>query len=212
MSNTLHIAVLTVGSILIAVAVAVTLIRMAGRQSLLAGAWPRLVMGLAGVALIVWSLLAARPGTAPPVARVARVAAPAQVAASGAGPSAPTPAVIPQAHADLILLAGAELDDCTPPKRPSDPADGATATRAQMVASDAQAQAFNTATNAYLACLDQAANNFNRQYGAVLNANGLKQVQAIHDRIYNAAVDLDHAMADKFNQQLRIYKARGGTS
>jgi hypothetical protein len=81
-----------------------------------------------------------------------------------------------------------------------------------MIASDTQTQAFNTATNAYLACLDKAASDFDRQYGRILNGNGLREVEAMHTRIHNAAVDSDQAVADKFNQQLRVYKARGGTS
>lgn len=230
MSTDLHIAVLTVGLILIAAALVVTLVRMAGRQAVLAGVGPRLVMGLVGAALILWAVFAAHPRTmSASVATGARAAgagaagaiggpapaaaqSPATASVEGTSPAPATSAVVQPARTDLIVMAGTELDDCTAPKRPSDPPDGASATHAQMAASDAQAQAFNTATNAYLACLDQAASSFSHQYGAVLNANGLREVEAIRNRIHNKAVDVDRAVADKFNQQLRIYQVRGKTS
>lgn len=219
MSMDLRIAVLTIGVILIAAAVGVTLLRISGRRMVLAGAGPRLLMGLAGVALIVWAQLAAHRGAAPTSARVtatpatpAAPATPATPAAAAAAPSAPASAGVVPAHPDLIVLAGAELDGCRPPTRPADPPDGASATRARMVAADAQAQSFNRATNAYLACLDEAASDFDRQYGAVLSASARREVQAMEVRSHNAAVDLDHVVADKFNRQLHIFKARGNGS
>lgn len=231
MSTDLHIAVLTVGLILVAAAVVVSLLRMAGRQSALTGAGPRLLMGLAGVALILWAELAAHPGapralasvttgaggatSQSPAASSAQGASPASAGASapsGAAPSAPAPDVVQPGHPDLIVLAGTEFDGCMPPKQPADPPDGATATRAQMLASHALSQGFDTATNTYLACLDQAERNFDRQYGRGLTVDALREVEAMHTRIHNAAVDVDQTVANKFNQQLRTYKVRGGAT
>lgn len=188
MSSDLRIAVLTAGAILIAAAVVASLLRMAGRGPALAGAGPRLLMGLVGVGLVLWGAFARHSG------------------------SITSSAVATPAHPDLIVLAGSAFAGCVAPKQPAAPPDGATATRAQMIASDAQTQAFNVATNAYLACLDKTASQFDRQYGPVLNVNGLQQVEAMHTRIHNDAVSADQAVADKFNQQLRIFKARTGAT
>jgi hypothetical protein len=86
------------------------------------------------------------------------------------------------------------------------------ATKSQMLGSNRLTADFNTATNAYLGCLDQAASNFNRQYGRIMPLSGLRDVVAIHDRIHNQAVDADQLVANKFNRQLRIYRARGGAT
>lgn len=188
MSTDLRIAVLTAGVILIAAAVVASLLRVAGRGPALAGAGPRLLMGLAGVGLVVWGLMVAHPS-----------------------PTAASAYQSP-AHPDPIVMAGSAFAGCAAPKQPAAPPNGATATRAQMIASDTQTRAFDAATNAYLACLDRAASDFARQYGAILNVRGLQQVDAMHTRIHNAAVDTDQAVADKFNRQLRIYKARAGTT
>ncbi|HEX4052547.1 MAG TPA: hypothetical protein VHY19_16885 [Steroidobacteraceae bacterium] len=156
--------------------------------------------------------------TAPTPAATAAAAAPAAApaatpAASGAGPAAAAGAnnAVP-ARADLVLLAGAAFDGCKAPSAPPDPPDGNVATRAQMLNSHKLTADFNSATNDYLGCLDQAAQTFRRQYGPVLPPSGLRQVLGLHDSIHNTAVDADKKVADKFNTQLRLYKARGGAS
>ncbi len=211
MSSDVRIAFLAVGAILLAAGLLATFLRIRGRGSA-AGMGLRVLMVAAGVALLTGGIVTARRGPAVTVRRAPAVGAPAVGAPAVGAPAVtarsgtPVPAVRP----DLIVLAGSAFDGCTSPKRPADPPDGTTATHAQMLASDTQTQAFNTATNVYLACLDKAARDFDGQYGAVLNADGLRQIEAMHTRIHNAAVDTDQAVADRFNKQLRIYKARGG--
>ncbi|HLK70836.1 MAG TPA: hypothetical protein VKT19_02700 [Steroidobacteraceae bacterium] len=102
------------------------------------------------------------------------------------------------------------MNGCTAPTPPPYPPDGRVATKAQMLASHTLTANFNAATNGYLACLDEAANNFGRQYGRVLKLSGMRQVAVMHDRFHNRAVEADQAIAEKFNKQLRIYKARSG--
>jgi hypothetical protein len=137
-------------------------------------------------------------------------AAPAAPVASGAAAAAPASA--PPTRPDLVLLAGAAFDACPAPTQPPAPPDGQVATREQMLVSHKLTADFNSETNDYLACLDKAQTTFDRQYGALLQLAGLRDVANLHNRIHNQAVDADHGVADKFNQQLRAYKARGGTS
>jgi hypothetical protein len=143
---------------------------------------------------------------APTPAPSANAGAAAQPGVAGPASGAAVPA-----HPDLVMLAGTVFDGCKAPTSPTDPPDGAVATRAQMIAAHTLTANFNTATNFYLACLDTAARNFNQQYGRALTVSALRDVVAMHDRVHNAAVDADTAVANKFNLQLRTYKARGGT-
>ena len=155
----------------------------------------------------------ASAGSTAPTAAPAASAATGSAAPGGAGPAAATNSTNgAPARADLVLLAGAAFDGCKAPAPPPDPPDGHVATRAQMLSAHKLTADFNSATNGYLACLDQAANNFNRQYGALLAPTGARDVLSLHDSMHNKAVDADHAVADKFNNQLKIYKARGGAS
>jgi hypothetical protein len=152
------------------------------------------------------------PGSAT-TAGSASSAAAGSAATGGTGPAAAANATngVP-ARADLVLLAGAAFDGCKSPSAPPDPPDGHVATRAQMLSSHKLTADFNSATSGYLACLDQAANNFTRQYGSILAPAGARQVLSLHDSIHNKAIDADQAVADKFNNQLRVYKARGGAT
>ncbi len=77
-----------------------------------------------------------------------------------------------------------------------------------MLASQSSAKAFDAATNTYLACLDQAVRDFEGQYGRALTVSNLRQIQDLQTRLHNSAVDVDHTVADRFNQQLHIFLAR----
>jgi hypothetical protein len=180
MSTDLRIAVLSVGAILLAAGLVASLPRR-GRPRSAAGMGLRVLIVALGAGLLTYGVLSTR--------RAAPVQPP---------------------HPDLIMMAGSAFAGCAAPARPAAPPDGATAALAQMLVSNKQTQAFNAATNAYLACLDKAAADFNRQYGADLTVHGRQEIEAMHDRIHNAAVDTDNAVANQFNQQLRIFKARNG--
>jgi hypothetical protein len=178
------------------------------------------------IVLLSATLLACSHAKAPAAAAGSAASAPATAADTGAGatssagaaPAAPATSAVPQGaagaagpgHPDVILLAGTALAACVRPTPPPDAPDGKVATRAQMIAAHAQTSSYNAATNTYIACLDAAQVEFERQYGAILADAGQRDITLMHNRMHNAAIDADHAVADKFNQQLRVYKARGG--
>lgn len=114
------------------------------------------------------------------------------------------------AVAALAAIAAAPVyADCTAPQAPQNLPDGNTATLQQMVAGQKAVQAYNSATNAYLDCLSN-------DHKAALQAAGPKatddqkaKLDQIETQKHNAAVDQLHSVVDQFNEQIRIFKAKG---
>ena len=102
----------------------------------------------------------------------------------------------------LIALAacGAAQATCIYPRSPDKLPDGATATYDEMVAGQKAVQQFNEDINAYNSCLDLEMSTFDE--------NRLTELRAMQAKKNNAAVDEVQAVADRFNEQLRIFKAR----
>lgn len=103
--------------------------------------------------------------------------------------------------------------DCGEPRAPDSVPDGSTADfRAMKTAFDAH-KAFNVAGHKYLTCLDRNAESQKRAavvaygYGDRLNAR-LHQIDVGYLGTYNAFVDRLHAVAERFNVELREFKAR----
>jgi predicted dinucleotide-binding enzyme len=99
--------------------------------------------------------------------------------------------------------------DCTAPQAPQNLPDGNTATLQQMVAGQKAVQAYNAATNAYLDCLSN-------DHKAALVAAGPKATDDEKAKLdqaettkHNAAVDQLKSIVDGFNEQIRIFKAKG---
>jgi hypothetical protein len=99
---------------------------------------------------------------------------------------------------------------CVYPKSPDAAPDGATATKEQMVAASQNFKRYNADMNAYLECLklemdaapkDTSKLNADEKKKAVEQQNMLAQKN-------NAAVDELQAVVGRFNEQLKIYKAK----
>ena len=105
-----------------------------------------------------------------------------------------------------LLAAGSAQAACIYPRAPARAPDGQTATRDEMVAAQAAVKQFNDDITAYNACLDmemeQAAQSGN------YDENRLNELRAIQAKKNNAAVDEVTAIAEQFNEQLRIFLAR----
>ncbi len=214
MPTDIRIALLIVGIILLAVALIGAAVAAARKNSVRSSRILRAIVAVVGAALIVWAVTLWPPREPHPAAAAvsAPAAAPAPAPSSAApGPqtTAPTAALV---HPDLLILAHSAFDACVAPAMPANVPDGATATLVQMKASQAATKKFDAATDAYQGCLTTSAANFERQYGAGMSQANLQAVEALHTKINNAAVDVDQSVADRFNQQLRIFKARPGPS
>jgi hypothetical protein len=108
----------------------------------------------------------------------------------------------------LTLLAASSAAEaaCIYPRVPDQIPDGSKATYEEMVAGQKLVQQFNTDINAYNACLDLELEALEKsgQY----DENRLAEMRAMQAKKNNAAVDEVQAIADRFNEQLRIFKAR----
>jgi len=105
------------------------------------------------------------------------------------------------------LFATPVLADCPYPSGPKKIPDGSTATLDEMLEMKKAVKQYDDDTSAYLSCLQ-------KEHDAALTALGDKATdkqKADLDRIqsdrHNAAITQLQGVADKFNEQVRVYKA-----
>jgi hypothetical protein len=93
--------------------------------------------------------------------------------------------------------------ECTFPKAPDSIPDGKTASEAEMVAAMNAFKAYNESVTAFGACLEEETKS---------KASGtaqLMQLKTMQTKKHNAAIDELQAKAKLFNEQVRVFKARG---
>lgn len=105
-----------------------------------------------------------------------------------------------------LLAAGAAQATCIYPRAPDRVPDGKTATFEEMAAAQKAVQQFNEDINSYNSCLDMETNALanSGQY----DEHRIAELRAMQAKKNNAAVDEVQALADQFNEQLRIFKSR----
>ena len=101
------------------------------------------------------------------------------------------------------------MADCTYPKKPSDPPNGAKATQEEMVAAMKATKQYDADVKAYLACLDTETDSLISALGSDAKPEQIQQVKSKQNLKHNAAIDDLQKYADGFNTQLRAYKAKG---
>jgi len=115
------------------------------------------------------------------------------------------------------LAAGNAYAACTYPTAPSDIPDGNNATLEQMVAAQKAVKQFDQDINAYTSCLklesdaaiakvDQGADDAKKKEE---QKTELSRVQV---QKHNAAVEADEALASRFNEQLKVFKAKNANN
>jgi opacity protein-like surface antigen len=105
-------------------------------------------------------------------------------------------------------LAPAAYADCTYPQPPGHLPDGNTATLAEMLAAQKVVQSYNEQMTAYLSCIKLERDSRVAAAGDKLTKQQKQELEAIEIQKNNAAVDQLHSVADQFNAQVKIYKAR----
>ena len=98
--------------------------------------------------------------------------------------------------------------DCTAPSPPQSIPDGNTATLQQMLAGKKAVTDFNNATNAYLDCLKNAHQAALAAAGPKASDDEKAKLDKAETDPHNKAVDQLQSVADRFNEQIRIYKAK----
>lgn len=97
--------------------------------------------------------------------------------------------------------------DCTPPKKPANPPSGAKATRAEMIAAKKVNDQYQADINAFLQCL-KAEHQDALGKTANWTEDEKKKLVDRWQRRNDSAVDEAQEVADRFNAQLKICKAR----
>ena len=99
--------------------------------------------------------------------------------------------------------------DCPYPSAPKGMPDGNTATKDEMMAMRKAVQDYDTATAAYLDCIQKEHDD---AVSALGQSDADKKKRADLDRIVaqkqNAAQSQDQTLADRFNQEIRAFKAK----
>lgn len=98
--------------------------------------------------------------------------------------------------------------DCVYPPAPAALPDGKTASEAEMVEGMKSVKAYDKAVNDYLTCLDGEKQQKIGSMGADAPKEQIQQINAIHSKKYNAAVDELEQRAANFNEQVRAFKNR----
>ena len=106
---------------------------------------------------------------------------------------------------------GHALAACIYPKSPEAPPDGATATKDQMIAASQDFKRYNSDMNGYLECIKLEMDAAEPKDVSKLTADEKKKAAEQKNMLAqknNAAVDELQAVVGRFNEQLKIYKAK----
>ncbi len=108
----------------------------------------------------------------------------------------------------LATLASPAWADCTYPKKPGKMPDGKSATRDEMVATQKVVKGYQGDMTAYLECIKAE-----HQAALAKDADTLsdRQKKTMTDRYTqknDAAVDEAHEVANRFNEQLRVFREK----
>ena len=113
-----------------------------------------------------------------------------------------------------VLSAGTAYADCSYPPPPDHIPDGNTATLQEMVEAQKAVKEYDKAINAYVACIQLERNDAVGKIakpGETPSADQKKamdQMERVEIQRHNAAIDQLQSVADRFNVQVKVYKAR----
>ena len=114
--------------------------------------------------------------------------------------------------ATAALSAGAAYADCPYPAPPDKLPDGASATLQEMLAGQKAVADYNKAMNDYVACIDKALEDSIASAGDKLKPDQKADMQRVETQKHNAAIDQLQSVADRFNEQVKVFKAKAADS
>jgi hypothetical protein len=112
------------------------------------------------------------------------------------------------AIAVTAALSGAAHADCPYPAAPANLPDGRTATMEDMLAGQKLVKEYQKSIDAYVACIDKELDDKIAQGGDSMKPQQKTDLQKMEAQKHNAAVDQEQAVADRFNEQVKAFKAR----
>ena len=98
--------------------------------------------------------------------------------------------------------------DCNYPRAPDRMPDGNTASLDDMKTAKGQVEKYNKDMEAYLSCIKLEHDDVVAKQGSALSEDQKKQIATMHAQKNDAAVDELQAVASRFNDQVRAYKAK----
>ena len=116
--------------------------------------------------------------------------------------------------AGALLSAGAAYADCSYPPPPDHIPDGNTATLQEMVEAQKAVKEYDKAINAYVACIQLERND---AVGKIAKPGAtptpeqktaMDDMERVEVQKHNAAIDQLQSVADRFNEQVKVYKAK----
>jgi len=107
------------------------------------------------------------------------------------------------------LSAGTAWADCPYPAAPTNLPDGRTATLEEMVAGQKAVKEYDAAIKSYVDCIDKELDDNIAKAGDSLKPQQKADMQHVEAQKHNAAIDQLQSVADRFNEQVKAYKARG---
>jgi hypothetical protein len=116
--------------------------------------------------------------------------------------------------ATAVLSAGTAYADCSYPTPPDHIPDGNTATMQEMVEAQKAVKEYDRAINAYVACIqlerDDAIGKLAKpgETPTAEQKKAMQDMQRVEVQKHNAAIDQLQSVADRFNEQVKVYKAK----
>ncbi len=106
------------------------------------------------------------------------------------------------------LAAAPAFADCPYPPAPSKLPDGASATLEEMIAGQKAVKEYDKAIKDYVDCIDKELDAKLSKAGDALKPEQKADLQKVEAQKHNAAIDQLQSVADRFNEQVKVYKAR----
>ena len=116
--------------------------------------------------------------------------------------------------AAAVFSAGPAYADCSYPAPPDHLPDGNTATLEEMVAAQKAVKQYDKDINAYVACIQLERNDAVGKIAKPGETPTADQKKAMADmerveaQKHNAAIDQLQSVADRFNEQVKVFKAK----
>jgi len=108
----------------------------------------------------------------------------------------------------VALSSGPVYAACTYPKAPDSTPDGNTATLEEMVAAQKAVKAFDQEIVAYTNCIKLEHDGTIAKAGEKMTPEQKEEMSRVQVQKHNAAVEESEAVATRFNEQVKVYKAK----